>query len=205
MSTEVVGGANNGQDGVSTEQTEQNITQAAEDKVAHSTYKRLLDEKKKQDLELKSLRDASEKSKLKEAEASGNTKQLIESLRERSAAMEAEVQNQKKKFASEMISMQLREAIAKEGCLVDSDKALKFLGESDYQSLEIDEQFRIKKEDITNVIGNLKKNYDFMFKKSASINDLPISSAPKNITVPLEKMSSADKKALLIKEFAKQK
>lgn len=202
MSTEQVVSDNNGQDGVSTENKETVIN---EDKVAHSTYKRLLDEKKKQDLELKALREQSEKAKLKEAEASGNTKQLIESLRERSAQMEQEVQNQKKKYASEMISMQLREAIAKEGCLVDSEKALKFLGESDYQALEIDEQFRIKKEDISNVVGNLKKNYDFMFKKEAKINDLPVAGSPKTITVPLEKMSSADKKALLIKEFAKQK
>jgi hypothetical protein len=202
MSTEQVVSDNNGQSGASAETTETIIN---EDKVAYSTHKRLLEEKKKQDVELRALREAAEKAKLKDAEASGNTKQLIESLRERSAQMETEVQNQKKKYASEMISMQLREAIAKEGCLVDSEKALKFLGESDYQSLEIDEQFRIRKEDISSVVNNLKKNYDFMFKKTATINDMVPAGTPKVANIPLEKMSSADKKALLIKEFAKQK
>jgi hypothetical protein len=180
-------------------------SQQQEDKVSYSTYNKVLDKLKNTEREFTKLREEMTKAKDKEAEANGSMKQLVESLRERNQQLEGSVKETRSKFAAQIINSQIKEKLAVAGC-VDPNKALKFLEAKDYEALEVSDDFSVNPTDIGGLVERMRKENEFMFKRTEKINDLhPTSPRPKALEKDINKMSYADKKAALLEQLNKEK
>ena len=133
--------------------------------------------------------------------AEGDKDKVITGLRERLSTSEGALKDTKSSYAYERITQSLRDAAIKQGC-VNSDAFIKLLGKDDYNSLEVGENFKLNSDDVTSLVENSKKNYDFLFKKVvAPTSDLTPGGKPRVQSKGTNKMSSSELQEFIINKF----
>jgi hypothetical protein len=168
-----------------------------EEKVAYSTYSKVLDKLKQRERELAKLNEEVTKIKDSEVEKSGNYKQLVDSLRERNSTLEDDLAKLKKDYVTKSIHGQIKEGFTRAGCIA-SDKMIKLLDQKDFERLGYSEDGTVDKKDLQALIDDKKKDDFYLFQRSEKVNDLHPSTPKHNsLAKDISKMSYSDKKAIL--------
>lgn len=182
--------------GVSDTTQEKPVVGTESDKVAYTTYKKVLGEKKAVAEKVNNLEAELNKYKQAEMESTGKQSELIESLREQLNEKESALKKTNASFAWKAVSSNIKEAAVREGC-VNPEKLIKLLDESDLKALEVGEDYKVNPDDLKRLIENAKKEHaDIgLFKGSNfKVNDV----TPKIVTAKkknINEMSVAELKA----------
>lgn len=174
------------------------------DTVSRDAYEKLLDEKKKlaeqrkaQDEELKKYRDADEEKKRKDLESKGEYEKAIALEREARKKSDDELESYRKKDKNRT---KLAAVLDSVGGTIDS----KFYGLIDYEDVVLDpESGDVNEMSVTKVVENLKKKYPEIIKtdKGAKMPD----GSPRGAGGGPNRISIADFEKLSVKDQQKYK
>lgn len=140
--------------------------QQHEDKVAYSSFQKVLNEKKTTQSKLSEVEKELAKYREKEMETQGKTQELIDGYRKRVDELESTLNKTKKTFAWNTVSNTIKAEAAKLGCQ-DPDKLIRLMDDQDLQALNVDENFNLDRETLSKVLEKNKKENYFLFKESA--------------------------------------
>jgi hypothetical protein len=173
--------------GTETELASGETAPSKEDKVAYSTYQKVLAEKKSRDQQLEQALAKLKDLEHKELEAKGKDKELIEALRK-------EVQTERESkikvahsFATKAIREQVLAAGKEHGC-ADPEWLFDKVNKGALQVNE--ETFEVNAEDLKREIEAIMKVKPQLFNKQGPrVNDLPLTSKGPVVTPEKKKMS----------------
>lgn len=174
-----------------------------EDKVAHSTYLKVLGEKKRlqaQYQEMQSKLDEAEKAKL---EHEGKKDELITQLKSQIDAEKKRAAEVQKSSAMRVINMQVQAAAKDAGCV--NPKALMKL--ASFDEVDFTDDLDLSEESVKKIISDAQKEHSYLFQKQvAQIKDATPGSNLKMLSgaQDLTKMKPSDLKNMLAMKLAKK-
>lgn len=134
------------------------------DTVAYETYKKTLALAKKREQELELERAEKQKLVEEKLQTEGKKDELIESYKKKYSDLEAKLKNAVGSFAGRTLSQAISLEATKEGC-IDTGALLKL---TELSSEMIDDEFNPNQEMIKEVVEKAKKDFTFLFPKTAS-------------------------------------
>lgn len=135
----------------------------ADGKVAHSTYKKTVDEVKKLKEQLRLRDEKLSKAEQDKLEAEGKKDELIASLKKKNGELETTHKTTLNSFIFSSLDTQVREEAARLGC-VDTDAVVKL---ADLSSIDVDPKtFKADKKDLVALIEGMKKEKPYLFSKA---------------------------------------
>jgi hypothetical protein len=176
------------------EQTTQTVESLSEskDKVAYETYRRTLTEAKKAKARLQELEDENLKMRQSQLEAEGKKDELIEALRKQNAEIQGKLKNAVGSFAYKSVSSEIMDEANKMGC--SSLNLLMKAVESDLKTLEYDDDFKVNRDQVKELLERVKKDEPVLFSKKAPTVKDGIPATPKlNEETDIGKMSLEDR------------
>lgn len=163
-----------------------------DDKVAYSTYRKVLSEKKRRDQELEDLKKELSNRDLEKQQAAGEKDKVIESLRSQLNETEDKLKNKDRSYIWNVVSGQVKAKAASMGC-ENPDKLLKLIDKVEFETLEVGDNFDVNGEDLERLLTKAKDENSFLFPKKASgVKDLHPSDPPKPQPKTLSKMSDEE-------------
>lgn len=105
-----------------------------------------------------------------EMERKGEYEDLVKTLKNQLAEKDKDLKESKTKFFGTRIKDSF-EAVAREKGCVDPEGLMKILGKDAFKDIGADENFNIKKEDLSMLVDKAKVDRFYMFKESSPIVD----------------------------------
>ncbi len=162
------------------------------DQVSYDSYKRVLDEKKRQQEKLKELEDFRAKVEMEEKERQGKHAEIIESLRAENQKLKSEFEQKTQTFAYSKFEDQIKSFAVNEGC-VNPDKLMRLLTKEQIKSVEIADNFIVNQDDLKRLMDGLKDEHsDIGLFRNKQANFTPVTGSTKAAKVSLDEMSKED-------------
>lgn len=132
-----------------------------EDKVAFTTYSKVLSEKKKRDAEVAELKAQLDSISQKEMEAQGKFKEMNDQLKKQVAEKDSKLKNMFQEFGTKTLKGSFQAEAKGAGC-VDPDALYKLV---DLSTVEIGDDFSFNSDQLKGLISESQKSRPYLFKK----------------------------------------
>lgn len=199
MSGDKGGGAATGDGGADDQDDPENQSGGATDgekKVAHSTYKKTVDEVKRLKAELKSRDEKLTAAEHEKLQAEGKKDELIANLKRDNEKLGKTHKEMLQSVVSSRLDDQLQTEAARLGC-VDVEAVSKLVDLSD---VEVDSKtFKADKAKLTEILEDLKKSKPYLFNKAGTKINGKLPSGGKTPEVKGKKLSELTKDELWAK------
>ena len=139
------------------------VNKQKNDSVAYETYKKALGLAKKREAELEVERAEKQKLLEEKLQTEGKKDELIESLKKKYSESEDKLKKVVGSFANRSLKNAISLEASKEGC-IDTEALLKL---TELSAEMIDDEFNANQDMIKDLVESSKKNYSFLFPKSA--------------------------------------
>lgn len=146
-----------------TESNGEQVSNDSRDTVAYDTHRKLLSQRKKDKELLEDMANKLKSYEQKEMEAAGQQQKLIEALRKEAHEAKMEAKKVKQNFAWSNMESQLVSLAKDQGCSLP-ELLLRGMDDDDFQSIEVDENFKVNQEDAMRFIEKGKAKYSSLFK-----------------------------------------
>ena len=172
-----------------------------EDKVSYESYRKTLDEAKREREKRRELESQLESLRTKELEEKQQWQTLADDYKKKFQQTQEELAKERETRKWEMVTTAIKSKAQAAGC-VDPDKLIKIFDKSDFELLQA-EQGKIKDESLSMLIDKAKKENPFFFNsQQVRINDaLPKQGQADSIDV--SKMSREELAEYIKTKFAK--
>ncbi len=149
------------------ESTEQTVVESVEqnqqkDTVAYESYKKLLGEKKRRDAQLRDAMSKLEALEQADMESKGKQTELIDSLRKQLSEQQQREKEKDQRNAWNSVKSQITQAALENGCTAPS-KLIKLLDKADLDTLQVDDDYSVNRDDLTRLMEKAKKDNEFIF------------------------------------------
>lgn len=163
-----------------------------EKRPSYESYRELLGEKKELQQKYRELKAWREEVDLKEKEQQGKHKEVIDSLRSENKKLKDDLLMKTKSFAYSKFEEQIKYEAAKNNC-VNPDKLMKLLTKDQIKSVQVDDTFKVNKDDLTRLMNDLKDEHkDIGLFKNTNVNVNNVTGDFKAEKQDLTKMSKDD-------------
>jgi hypothetical protein len=164
-----------------------------EDKVSYESYKKLLDEKKKQDLKLRDFEEKLEKERIEKLEKEGNLKSALDEYKKKAEDKDQLLERERATYQMEKISNTVKTLALKSGAH-NPDDILKVF-KDDFKDKKLSE---INEDLIKGVVEKAKKERPYWFMRDVKIDNV----TPANPN--FKDLNSESLKKMSAKEIAEQ-
>lgn len=180
-------------------------TTTENDKVAYSTYQKVLGEVKTERESRRALEAELKQIKEKQLEGSEDKNKLVDYLRNQNAELEKQIQGMNEKFelrekdyAKNWVVSAVKNKALQEGC-VHPDKLMRLIDSNELNSLRIDSEYNVNSEDLEMLLSKAKKDNPFFFgEQKADVKDLEPNQEP---DIQFSELSTEQKKSELLNEM----
>lgn len=154
---------------------ETEMTASADDKVAYETFQKTLKQRHRFKEEAEKLQAELESYRQKELEEKGKHQELNKSLRKRLEELESENRRMQMAYQENVVSSQIMSEFQKRG-ISNAEKAWKFARaahKDDLNLIEVDDQYQIRKEDLSRFADKfLSENADMGWVSRVGVKDI---------------------------------
>lgn len=148
-----------------------------EDRVAYSTYTKAMAQRARFKEDAEKLKEENESFKQKLLEAEGKKDEQISYWKKKASELEDRDKKRESQLAWTSISSQLKTELLAHGC-VNPDKALRLIDREEISSIEVDDSYKVRSEDVKRIVEKIKQdNADIgLFRKGTGVKDMSPSS-----------------------------
>lgn len=144
--------------------------QKQEDVVRYSSFKRVLDEKKRMQREKEDAFNRIKEMEQKELESQGKKDELIESLRQELNQTRTKYKEMETTNAWNKLTGQIKDFVKKEGCSYP-EQFIKLMDKKDFDLLSLSDG-NVNEEDLRSLAEKSRKVNPFLFQSKAKVNDV---------------------------------
>lgn len=137
-----------------------------DDKVAYTTYKKVLGEAKTLKSKLQEYEDRERESREKALVAEGKLKEALDAANARARDLEGKLGNASKTFAREVFTREAKSVALQMGA--DSSAVDDLLAANDFSTVEIDDKLKINVDQLKERLTEIQKAKPFYFRKTAT-------------------------------------
>ena len=172
-----------------------------EDKVAFTTYSKVLSEKKKKDAEVTELKAQLDAISQKELESQGKFKEMNDQLKKQVAEKDSKLKNMFQEFGTKTLKGSFQAEAKTAGC-VDPDALYKLV---DLSTVEISDDFSFNSDQLKTLITESQKSRPYLFKKDVVNHKDATPNGGNNspTSFDVKKLGSQDLQKLLAIKLAK--
>lgn len=165
-------------------------SESHEDKVAYETYRRVISQKKKRDEEVEHLRAELAKRDQEALMAEGKKDEAYAKAMEALTQKNIELEETRKKYATSVISEQIKSKAAQLGCL----NAETLMAVGDFSEVQVDDNYRVDTTDLERALENAQKQHSYLFQKTVSAprDGVPFSGSKLVTSKPVSEMSQKE-------------
>jgi DNA repair exonuclease SbcCD ATPase subunit len=146
-----------------------------DNQLAYETYKKALSQRHKFKEENAALKAQLESVKQSELEAEGKLKEKADYWKTKAVELEEKYSKTQAQYGWNQVKAQLSSELTKAGC-VDSDVAISLLDKAELNSVEVNDDFTVSKQDLNRIVDNLKKDQRTqkirLFGPPVGVNDM---------------------------------
>lgn len=139
---------------------------------SYDWHRRVLSESKKAKSQLAEAQEELNVYRTKELEAKGQYQEIIESLRKQNNDLRSQVDERDQVYSWSKKTEAIKHAASQAGC-VKSDHLLKLMDEDLFNSIQVDDNYNVVKEDVDRVVDSFKTSneYDYLFRRNTASAD----------------------------------
>lgn len=171
-----------------------------QDVPSYEWHRRVLADSKKMKSQLAEANERLKAFEEKELETKGHHTELIQSLRDENNSLKQEVAKRDEVYTWAQVESELKSAASKLGC-TQPHHLLRLIDSDMLNAIEVDENYRPVKEDVSRVLETVKSNpeYSYLFKANARTVDTvtPVNKIEKEDPNDLSKMTREQKLKML--------